>query len=121
VAPAAEVVLDADTRLPDAETLQLTDAVLANLTSLDLTNIAFFGFGDSPVRKRSGDSSNSCKIFPGDKEWPSDLLWEVLDLLSNGALIKTVPIGAVCYQNNAHYDAVKCKDLLDHWTESEPQ
>lgn len=63
----------------------------------------------------------SCKTFPGDLLWPSKLVWKVFNLLTGGALIETIPIGAVCFKNNDHYDEAKCQDILDHWTESATQ
>ncbi|EMR66545.1 putative fad linked oxidase-like protein [Eutypa lata UCREL1] len=112
IAPAGES-LSTDS---DAEEFTLTDAVLANLTALDLSNVSLFQFADeTAVSKRA---QLSCKTFPGDLLWPSKLVWKVFDLLTGGAVIETVPIGAVCFKNNEHYDEAKCQDILDHWTES---
>jgi hypothetical protein len=100
----------------DVSRIQLTDAVLANLTALQLTNISLFGFGGPGTT-----STGACKVFPGDANYPSPAAWSVLDLLTGGALIKTVPIGAVCYANTAIYDAVQCQAILANWTKSETQ
>ncbi|KAK2766979.1 hypothetical protein FQN54_006296 [Arachnomyces sp. PD_36] len=111
VAPAGEFVLKAG----EAEVFELTDAVLANLTELELSDVSLFQFPEV------GDGNHhvpDCKVFPGDQAWPSKSAWDVFNLLTGGALIQTVPIGAVCYENNEHYDAVKCDELLSHWTES---
>jgi hypothetical protein len=112
----------------EATAFQLTDDVLANLTSLELSNITLFAFGDedgteSAVTKRSNckRTFDRCKTFPGDRLWPSKLSWKVFDLLTGGALIETIPIGAVCYKNNPHYNAAACTELLAHWTESATQ
>lgn len=103
-----------------SEDFVLTDASLANLTALELSDISLFQFADGPgADKRS--TSESCRAFPGDARWPSKLKWKVLDLLTGGALVKTVPLGAVCYKNNEHYDAAKCQEILDNWTESATQ
>lgn len=104
----------------EPEAIQLTDAVLANLTELELSNVSLFQFAEEDLQKRAVFSSK-CKTFPGDALWPSKLVWKVFDLLTGGALIETVPIGAACYPNSEHYDSVKCQDILAHWTESETQ
>ncbi|KAK3312534.1 hypothetical protein B0H66DRAFT_485854 [Apodospora peruviana] len=123
VAPAAEVVeLDSEVPLVEADVIQLTDAVLANLTALQLTNISLFGFPadeeEGTLRKRDVPIG-TCRVFPGDSRWPSKLVWFLLDLLTGGALIETVPIGAVCYPNSGVYDAAKCQTLKDNWTKGE--
>ena len=103
--------------------MQLTDAVLANLTAHRLSGIELFQFGDSEAtsKRAKGTAVGSCKVYPGDQEWPSALIWDVFDLLTGGALIKTVPIGAVCYPNSGVYNAQKCADILTNWTESATQ
>lgn len=53
--------------------------------------------------------------------WPSDGLWELLNILTGGALIKTVPLGAPCYTNSEYYDAATCEYLLDNWESTELQ
>ncbi|PKS11695.1 hypothetical protein jhhlp_001683 [Lomentospora prolificans] len=118
IAPAAEPVADVE----EATALQLTDDILANLTNLELSNITLFAFADdedaTTKRSKCKRTFGKCKTFPGDFLWPSKLVWKVFDLLTGGALIETVPIGAVCYKDNAHYDAAACQELLAHWTES---
>ncbi|KAI1306362.1 putative 6-hydroxy-D-nicotine oxidase [Xylaria venustula] len=103
-----------------ANELVLTDSVLAQLNSLELTNASLFDFAQNVnstgIDKRS--SRTPCKTFPGDLLWPLEPVWKVFNLLTGGALIKTVPVGAVCYTNSEHYNADKCEEILDHWTES---
>ncbi|KAL5344380.1 hypothetical protein ACLOAV_010640 [Pseudogymnoascus australis] len=119
VAPAAQVLADPSSVLSDAEKYQLTDAVLANLTELELTNISLFNFAGSDEAAGSKRSLlKRCKTYPGDFLWPSKTIWKIFNILTGGALIETVPIGAVCYKNNVHYNAAKCADILAHWTES---
>lgn len=116
MAPAGELVLN----IGETEQFQqLTDAVLKNLTELELSDISLFQFPEEDVEK--GPLFPGCKTFPGDLRWPSERIWKVFSLLAGGALIETVPIGAVCYEDNRNYDAVKCEDILNHWTESETQ
>ncbi|GIC86651.1 uncharacterized protein Aud_003025 [Aspergillus udagawae] len=81
-----------------AETLQLTDAVLANISST--------------IRTRP--SSLRLTIIYGR---PSGT-WELFDLLLGGALVKTVPLAASCYSSWPEYDAVECETVKSHWTNS---
>jgi hypothetical protein len=106
----------------DSGTLQLTDAVLANLTAHQLSGIELFGFGDQGLSARAKPIPvGSCKVFPGDAAWPSRATWAVFNLLTGGALIKTVPIGAVCYPESGVYDAGKCANIIDKWSLSATQ
>ncbi|OBT64286.1 hypothetical protein VE03_06794 [Pseudogymnoascus sp. 23342-1-I1] len=119
VAPAAQLLSDPSSVLSEAEKFQLTDAILANLTELELSNVSLFNFAGSDEAVGSKRSIfKRCKTSPGDLLWPSKPIWKVFNLLAGGALIETVPIGAVCYKNNEHYNAAKCADILAHWTES---
>ncbi|KAI0516776.1 hypothetical protein F5B22DRAFT_180525 [Xylaria bambusicola] len=107
----------------DFEKIQLTDKVLAHLTDLHrLRDVALFSFdGDTPDNTRSTHNNTSfpkCKLLPGDLTYPSQEDWISLDALSDGALIKTVPIGAVCYEGEV-YDSRKCQFLLDNWNVSD--
>ena len=103
---------------------QLTDAVLANLTAHALTGVELFRFGDGPARgkrvRRDG-TGPVCKTFPGDSDYPSRPIWAIFDLLTGGALIKTVPIGAVCYPNHDAFNPEKCQALIAGWATSEIQ
>lgn len=116
---AAAALVDTGSYLP-AETLQLTDAVITNLSSLSLSEIALFAFADSntTTTKRATASSDDCKSFPGDSSWPADLAWDVLDLLTGGALIKTVPLASPCYHDWGNYDATECAYITEQWTNS---
>ncbi|KAK8018425.1 hypothetical protein PG991_007615 [Apiospora marii] len=99
----------------EAASLQLTDAVVQNLTKLDVGIDVSFG-----SYKNGGQGKfPACKTYPGDELWPSASEWDVFDQLIGGALIKTVPIGAVCYVNHESYDAEKCQTILDGWHDSE--
>ncbi|EHL03696.1 FAD-binding protein [Glarea lozoyensis ATCC 20868] len=119
VASAEEIVIeDVPHAFSEAEKFQLTDAVLANLTNLQLTNISLFNFADDNAPLKDSNFTG-CKTFPEDLSWPSKSVWGVLDLLTGSSLIETVPIGAVCYKNNKHYNAKKCSTVLSEWTTSE--
>ncbi|PKS12974.1 hypothetical protein jhhlp_000315 [Lomentospora prolificans] len=119
VAPAEEV-LPGDL-LPE-ESVQLTDTVLANLTDLALSDIDLFAFASeddaSEAAKRGINTNAKCKTFPGDASWPHWITWTVLDLLTGGRLIKSVPIGASCYDDFGVYNAAKCASITESWTNS---
>ncbi|KAJ4416694.1 hypothetical protein N0V82_006603 [Gnomoniopsis sp. IMI 355080] len=114
---AAAAVVNNSNHLP-AETLQLTDAVIANLTSLSLTNISLFDFGDSSSTAPKRAAAAECKTFPGDSGWPADLTWDVLNLMTGEALIKTVPLASPCYDDWGKYDVDECAYVTNQWTNS---
>lgn len=121
MAPAAQFI---DNALGSAESLQLTDDVLANLTALQLTNIADFQFGNASaakVKRGMVQANGLCKTAPSDSWWPSDDLWELLNILTGDALIKTVPLGAPCYKNSEYYDAAKCAYIIANWESTSMQ
>lgn len=94
----------------DFETSQLTDKVLANLTSYDIGDASVFDFGDEGdvTGKRA---ARSCKVFPGDSAWPSSATWSVFGLLTGSALLDSVPSAAVCYKDWPQYDESKCAEV----------
>lgn len=82
-----------------------------------MTNISLFDFADeSSTGKRT--AAGECKTFPGDASWPDDIVWNVLDLLSGGALIKTIPLASPCYDGWGNYDAATCAYVTEQWTNS---
>ncbi|KFY18141.1 hypothetical protein V492_00121 [Pseudogymnoascus sp. VKM F-4246] len=111
IAPAFATVTD-EQLFPNERT-QLTDAVLAGLTDSGV-DVSLFGFGTAAdaaaLDKRSG--TGKCKIFPGDKAWPSAPVWKLLDILSGGKLIATVPSASSCYEGWGDEDATEC-DMED--------
>lgn len=98
-----------------AETLQLTDDVLANLTSLQLSNVSLFSFDTNMAAKRNR-SSSGCKTYPGDLLWPTSLVWDVFDLVLGGALIKTKPFASSCYDDFGNYNAAQCATVTNNWS-----
>ncbi|KAJ3527007.1 hypothetical protein NM208_g7030 [Fusarium decemcellulare] len=102
--------------LPEEQT-QLTDGVLSKLAKLKLSDVSLLYFGDA-VEGDDDDARPKCKTFPGDKLWPSDSTWRVLDLVTGSSLIKNVPLAAVCYNNSAVYDEARCSEVVDQWTNS---
>jgi hypothetical protein len=116
VAPAAAIVPDTSsatgTQLFSWETLQLTQPVLTNLTNMNLTDVSLFNFPTT-----SSPTTAKCKAFPGDANWPSPVVWKVLDLLSGGALIQTVPLAAPCYSNWPEYNPATCATITSQWSD----
>lgn len=120
VAPAVEKA-DASPTLFQFEGLQLTDGVLANLTSYNLTDVELFAFksdSSASVDRRAKTDSPQCKTYPGDPAWPSPRIWRLFDALLGGALIKTVPEASICYTDWGHYSASECESLTKTWNNS---
>ncbi|KJZ77716.1 hypothetical protein HIM_02893 [Hirsutella minnesotensis 3608] len=57
-----------------------------------------------------------CRPQPGDREWPTDAEWNALGKVLNGALVRTVPLAAPCYENWGIYDARRCDMIRNNWT-----
>ncbi|KAF2746026.1 isoamyl alcohol oxidase-like protein [Sporormia fimetaria CBS 119925] len=70
-------------------------------------------FQKRDLRQRKGE----CKVFPGDKDWPSDKEWEKFNKQVDGALIPTVPLAAPCYKNWGVYDQAKCAEITARFTD----
>lgn len=90
--------------------------MLANLTTLRLSEVALFGFDDNSTATSKRSSSAKCKTYPGDALWPSAGVWDVFDLLLGGSLIKTVPIASPCYDDYGNYDEARCTWLTENWS-----
>lgn len=108
--------------LPE-EKIQLTDSILSNLTDLQLTNVSVLYFDDTTQNEKRALQAGlpKCKTFPGDLFWPGTIIWKVLDLVTGGAIIKTVPIGAACYDEFGAVDDARCVQVVDNWTNSSLQ
>ncbi|KAL0936090.1 restculine oxidase [Colletotrichum truncatum] len=118
VAPAAETI---NGDILKEESLQLTDAVLTNLTHLSLSNISLFDFDTTTNSKRRSDTArvfHKCKTYPGDVFWPSTTVWNVFNLLTGLALSETVPIGASCFDTFGTYNAARCEYITKEWANS---
>ncbi|KAL4986609.1 hypothetical protein BDW68DRAFT_178627 [Aspergillus falconensis] len=103
------------------ETVQLTGAALAKIASTYNTSVSdLFRFGNASASSRlSRQRRHSCKVMPGDDEWPSDLTWGIFDLLLGGSLIKAKPLAAYCYTDWPEYDADKCSEITTAWITSD--
>ncbi|KAK4161600.1 6-hydroxy-D-nicotine oxidase [Cladorrhinum sp. PSN259] len=80
----------------------------------DHADLFAFGNGSPPNPDRL--KSGACKVFPGDAQWPSQSTWDAFNKVLGGALIRTVPLVAPCYQNTGLYDADKCAAITGNYT-----
>jgi hypothetical protein len=121
VAPAAAPVpASSSVGYFSSESTQLTAAVLANLTALNLTGIEYFDFGSAPSAASTRDVAG-CRLLPGDASWPADVIWNVFDFLLGGALIVAVPVAAPCYASQPQYNADECATITSEWSSPEFQ
>jgi hypothetical protein len=64
-------------------------------------------------------SSEKCKTFPGDDEWPSKNEWDAFNTTVGGRLVATVPLGAPCH--GSEFDNSTCEHLKSRWQSEEIQ
>ncbi|KAL3478837.1 hypothetical protein BJX99DRAFT_245238 [Aspergillus californicus] len=99
----------------DFEAVQLLPARLQTLKDSDAT---LFGFDSADSYYDNATQSVSlCKVFPGDRLWPSNATWGLLDQVTGGALIKGLPRATTCYSGPG-YNASDCDYLTSQWTDS---
>ncbi|OHE97702.1 hypothetical protein CORC01_06907 [Colletotrichum orchidophilum] len=67
IVPAAQEFPEAD--IPQ-EAHQSTDALLANLTQLELSNNSPLTYADNRNLEKRAEPNNKCKFFPGDFFYP---------------------------------------------------
>ncbi|KAL1980807.1 hypothetical protein VTN96DRAFT_3502 [Rasamsonia emersonii] len=123
LAPAAQTVSSssaAGAPLFATEQVQLTQPVIDNLTTtLNESTAALFAFGNSTANSTlAARSFGSCKVFPGDAFWPSELIWDIFNLLLGGALIKTVPSASPCYNGWGDFNSAECSAIAAQWNNS---
>ncbi|KAK3987469.1 bifunctional solanapyrone synthase [Cladorrhinum sp. PSN332] len=103
----------------ESGTNQLTDASLAGITTSnpnsDTSFLDFDSEADQLSRRRL--PLPRCKTFPGDLLWPSQTIWNLFNFTLGGALIKTVPLAAPCYNNTGLYSASACQTVRDRWSD----
>lgn len=83
------------------------------LTDADVKNNPSIAFGSLLSPSACPTSSSGCKVFPGDKQWPSDSAWAYLNSSLGGDLIKGVPPALGCYTGT--YDAAQCAELTSQY------
>ncbi|KAK6541995.1 hypothetical protein TWF694_007767 [Orbilia ellipsospora] len=69
-------------------------------------------------------TSTDCKCQPSQSCWPDSHAWSRLNITTNGALLKTIPPGIVCYPGPA-YDKIACEQFNElssneGWISSNP-
>ncbi|KAK4182729.1 hypothetical protein QBC35DRAFT_509406 [Podospora australis] len=94
------------------ENAQLTESAIASSGNPDL-----FRFGADPSVASSSRlfTRPQCKTYPGDPLWPSNTVWSLLNVTLGGALIKTTPLAASCYQG-PNYNAAQCQYVTENWS-----
>lgn len=110
VIPATEITGE---QLFHWETVQLTQAMLINLTNMSPSDIELFDFPKPSTSPAA--TISECKVFPGDANWPSDVSWKVLNTVTGDALIRTVPLAAPCYLEWPEYNAAECASITSQW------
>ncbi|GFF78934.1 6-hydroxy-D-nicotine oxidase [Aspergillus udagawae] len=117
--PAATTVSPSETLFP-SETIQLTEGVLADVadTIQNETISSMFTFASTNSTSVSKRSWHQCKVMPGDRAWPNDLIWGIFNLLLGDRLVKTTPLAAYCYPDWPEYDAAKCATITSQWISS---
>lgn len=126
IKPAVAVVAETEAAgapLQDAERQQLTDDVVDPISSDETTAdyASYFAFeGSSISNGTDGDATAPCKSFPGDSDWPPDIVWDIFDHLLGKALIPTKPLGAPCYDSKwGAKDEIECANIISNTTNSE--
>lgn len=121
---ATDVAARTDAALPlfEAERIQLTDQILVDLQNSDNSDVAMyaqlFGFqSDQAPTSTNRRRPRDCKTAPGDPLWPSDALWDVFNLLLDGALTQITPLASPCYPTSSYdnYNASHCTALTSSW------
>ncbi|KAF6802682.1 FAD binding domain-containing protein [Colletotrichum musicola] len=106
--------------LQRAETLQLKDEVVDRIASNDVTAdyASYFAFDNTTVvNKVTRRATSACKAFPGDPDWPLDIIWDIFDALLGKALIPTKPLGAPCYDSEwGPRDETECANIVKNST-----
>lgn len=72
----------------------------------------------APVQAESA-SSSSCRIIPGDAQWPSQDTWNAFNESVSGRLIRTVPLASPCH--NPSYNADECSTIQANWHDTSLQ
>jgi len=125
VEPAATTVAPTDTaagvRLFDAETVQLTEDIVASLNESDNQAVReyahLFEFDSAAGTPSKSRRSGSCKAASGTPQWPAKIVWDIFDLLLGGALSPIIPVASPCYKGSTYnnYDATQCAAVSSAW------
>ncbi|KAF7333811.1 FAD-binding domain-containing protein [Mycena venus] len=94
------------------EETQLTKDDIATFDSIAFADTALSVPVDSNINIATS-SGRECKVGPWDTAWPTEAEWAAFNTSLDGALIMTVPQGAVCYPNDPHYDKAACAAVVE--------
>ncbi|KAH8887603.1 hypothetical protein GQ53DRAFT_844110 [Thozetella sp. PMI_491] len=97
------------------EESQLTEGALHGL---EVSQRKYFGFGDTA--EPLVNKSRTCKVFPGDADWPNDSVWKLFNGTLGGSLLKPVPAASVCYNNTEfkNFSPSKCQNISASWNDA---
>ncbi|KAI0969559.1 FAD binding domain-containing protein [Xylaria arbuscula] len=76
----------------------------------DIGNFSAIAFGNRTTASPVYDGPE-CKVYPGTAAWPLEADWAQLNNTLDGALLKPVPISAVCY-SGPYQNTNQCNTLL---------
>ncbi|KAI0403288.1 FAD binding domain-containing protein [Xylaria palmicola] len=82
----------------------------------DIGNFSAITFGDRATASPVYDGPE-CKAYPGSAAWPLEAEWAQLNSTLSGALLKPVPVAAVCY-DGPFKDTNRCNFLLRNTSSS---
>lgn len=89
------------------------------VSALSVLAVAASVSSQYPVEQVGG---NDCKCFPGDDCWPTKEEWNQFNSSINGRLVATVPLAAVCHEDEwSSYDNATCTKLQNSWLDPETQ
>jgi hypothetical protein len=100
-----------NSRLFEFEKIQLNTTELQYLNKHTATLLSFGSFNTA------SSNNATCKNFPTDISWPSPSIWDDFNSTIGGALIHTIPIGAVCFSGQ-EYNADTCNYIVSDWNNS---
>ncbi|KAI1319320.1 hypothetical protein F5Y16DRAFT_414289 [Xylariaceae sp. FL0255] len=80
-----------------------------------------FGSSASTVSTIEAKAASSCRQLPGDKAWPSDEAWNMLNTTIGGRLIAAKPLAKVCYSDDGQrINNTACAALQQEWSVVDP-
>ena len=91
-------------RLPSTRFFFVSIKMLLRVFTFLATSVSVFAIRSN---------TTSCRVLPGDADWPGTDEWAKLNTTVNGRLIATIPDGYVCHEPT--YDADACATLAQTW------
>ncbi len=100
------------------EKIQLTDSLLSGVGD---AGRQYFGFGN--ISAPGSVKARTCKVFPGDQDWPNDSVWTLFNHTLGGTLLKPLPAASVCYNNTgfSNFSPSECQKVSANWTNAYSQ